>query len=226
MTPRKIEWGCQISHLTGSEPPCSTSQKRRSQSRPRDEGEPKKGRTDNEGWNNKVQVSIDWSTTGIQKPISKPDPHHPSFKPDLSETGKDQQPKLKSAVVPKGSQKLGGSCGALSRSQEQSLGQGGRTSNKTSGLTDPEKIELKEKPYHWIPTRVDRLDPKGYVEEIHTFRHFGWKSKTFALEIIVIAVSVLMSASSSPFWCSPTTCLKSLLGPDKVASKSLPNQTI
>ena len=134
MTPQKIEWGHQISHLDGSEPPHSTSQKRQSQSWSRGEGEPKKGRTDNEGRNNKVQVGIDWSTTGIQKPVSKPDPCHLSFKPDLSKTGPDQQPRLKSAVVPKGSQKSGG-----------------RTSNRTSGLTDPEKIELKEKP--------PRLDP-------------------------------------------------------------------
>ena len=187
MTPRKIEWGRQISCPTGLEPPRSTSQKRQSQSRPRDEGEPKKGQTDNEGRNNKVQVGIDWSTMGIQKPVSKPDPHHPSFKPDLSETGEDQQPRLKSAVVPKGSQKSGGPHSTPSGSREQSIGQGGRTSNKTSGLTDPEKIELKEKPYHWIPAWVNRLDQKGYVEEIHSFRHFNRKSKTFALEVIAIA---------------------------------------
>ena len=170
MTPQKIERGCQISHPNGLEPRHSTSQNRRSKSRPRGEGEPKKGWTDNEGQNNKVQVGIDWSTMGIQKPVSKPDPRHPPFKPDLSETGEDQQPRLKSAVVPKGSQKSGE-----------------RTSNKTSGLTDPEKIELKEKPYNWIPAWVNRLDPKGYMEEIHSFMHFGRKSKTFALEIIAIA---------------------------------------
>ena len=163
MTPRKIERGCQTTRATGSEAPRSTSQKRWSQSRPWDEGEPKKGHTDNEGRSNKVQVGIDWSTMGIQRPISRPDPWHPSFKPDLSEASKDQQPKVKSAVVSKGSQKMGGSCSATSRSQEQPVGQGGRTSNKTSGLTDPEKLELKEKPYQWIPARVDRLDPKGYM---------------------------------------------------------------
>ena len=54
-------------------------------------------------------------------------------------------------------------------------------------LTDPEKIELKEKPYHWIPAWVNRLDPKDYVEEIHSFRNFNQKSKTFALEVIAIA---------------------------------------
>ena len=74
MTPRKVDRGHQSSHTAGSEPPHSTSQKRRSQSRPRDEGEPKKGHTKNEGLSSKVQVGIDWSTTGIQKPVSKPDP--------------------------------------------------------------------------------------------------------------------------------------------------------
>ena len=74
MTPQKVDRGCQSSHMAGSEPPCSTNQKRRSQSRPRDEGEPKKGHMENEGRSSKVQVGIDWSTTGIQKPVSKPDP--------------------------------------------------------------------------------------------------------------------------------------------------------
>ena len=34
MTPRKVERGCQASRTAGQEPPRSTSQKRRSQSRP------------------------------------------------------------------------------------------------------------------------------------------------------------------------------------------------
>ena len=74
MTPQKVDRGCQSSRMAGSEPPHSTSQKRQSQSRPQDEGEPKKGCTENEGHSSKVQVRIDWSTTGIQKPVSKPDP--------------------------------------------------------------------------------------------------------------------------------------------------------
>ena len=73
MIPRKVDRGHQSSRMAGSEPPHSTSQKRRSQSRPRDEGEPKKGCTENEGRSSKVQVGIDWSTTGIQKPVSKLD---------------------------------------------------------------------------------------------------------------------------------------------------------
>ena len=34
--------------------------------------------------------------------------------------------------------------------------------------------------------RIHRLDPKGYVEEIHSFRHFHRNSKSFVLEIISI----------------------------------------
>ena len=183
MTPQKIERGRQTSHATGSEPPHSTSQKRRSQSQPRDEGEPKKGCTDNEGQSNKVQVGIDWSTMGIQKPVPKPDPQHPTFKPDLSGANKDPQPKVKLAVVSKGSQKQGGSSSAPPKPQEQP---GGKTSNKTSGLNDLEKLELKDKPYQWIAAQVNRLDLKGYMEEIHSFRHFNQSSKTFVLEIIAI----------------------------------------
>ena len=99
MTPWKVDRGHQSSRTASSEPPHSTSQKRRSQSQPRDKGEPKKGRTENEGRSSKVQVRIDWSTMGIQKPVSKPDPQHPSFKPDPSGVSKDQQPRVKSTVV-------------------------------------------------------------------------------------------------------------------------------
>ena len=101
MTPRKVERGHQSSRMAGPEPPHSTSQKRCSQSRPRDEGESKKGCMEGDRRSNKVQVRIDWSNTGIQKPISKPDPCHLSFKPDPSGVSSDQQPKVKSSVVPK-----------------------------------------------------------------------------------------------------------------------------
>ena len=41
-------------------------------------------------------------------------------------------------------------------------------------------------PFGWIVARIHRLDLKGYVEEIHSFRHFHRNSKSFALEIIAI----------------------------------------
>ena len=63
----------------------STSQKRRSQSCPQDEADSKKGQME-EGtsWSRKVQTGIDWANTGIHKPAPRPDPQHPSFKPDPS----------------------------------------------------------------------------------------------------------------------------------------------
>ena len=169
MTPWRVERGCQSSCMTGSEPPCSTSQKRHSQSRPRDEGESKKGHMEGDGRSNRVQVRINWSNTGIQKPISKPDPQHPSFKPDPSRVSSDQQLRVKSSVVPKESQKQSSSHSAPPGFQEPSKGQGGRTTSKTSGPTNLEKLELKEKLYRWIAERIHQLDPKGYVEEIHSF---------------------------------------------------------
>ena len=102
MTPQKVERGCQ--QHQDEEPPCSTSQKRRSQSRPRDEVDSKKGHTEGDGRSSKVQVGIDWANMGIQKPVPKPDSHHPSFKPDPSRAGNDPLPRMKSAVVPKSSQ--------------------------------------------------------------------------------------------------------------------------
>ena len=169
MTPQKVERGCQSSHTAGQEPPRSTSQKRHSQSRPRDEVDSKKGCTEGNGRSSKVQVGIDWSNTGIQKPVSKPDPRHPSFKPDPSGASSNQQPWVKSSVVPKGSQKQSSSHSAPPRSQEPSEGQSRKASSKTSGLTESEKLELKEKPYCWIVAQIHHLDPKGYMEEIHSF---------------------------------------------------------
>ena len=186
MTPRKIDRGHQSSHTASSEPSRSTSQKRRSQSRPWDEGEPKKGCMKNEGQSSKVQVGIDWSTMGIQKPVSKPDLQHPSFKPDPSGVSKDQQPQVKSTVVSKASQKQSSTHGTPPSLPEQSEGQSGRTSKKTSGPVNPEKVELRDKPYNWIVARIHRLDPKDYVEEIHSLRHFHRNSKSFVLEIISI----------------------------------------
>ena len=78
MTPRKIDRGRQP-HKE-QETQRAVSQKRQSQSRPRDEADPKKGRTESEGKPGKIQAVFDWSTTGIQKPIPKPDSCPPSSK--------------------------------------------------------------------------------------------------------------------------------------------------
>ena len=173
MTPQKVERGHQQNQ--DQEPPHSTSQKRCSQYRPRDEVDSKKGHTKGDGRSSKVQVGIDWANMGIQKPVPKPDSHHPSFKADLSRASDDLLPWMKSAVVPKGSQRQGSSCSTTTRPQEQSGGQGERSNSGTSRpgpaklLGDPEKGELKEKSYDWIAACIHHLDPKGYVEEINSF---------------------------------------------------------
>ena len=68
-----------------------------------------------------------------------------------------------------------------------------KTEAKSSGLGpakylgDPEKREVKDKSYDWIARHMARLDLKGFVEEINSFRHFNHNSKTFAFEIIALA---------------------------------------
>ena len=192
---RSTSWVVQESGL-------STSQKRRSQSHPRDEADSKKGHTEEGATRKKVQVGIDWANTGIQNLVSKPDPQHPSFKPDPSgATDSPPPPRVKSSVSMRGSH----------RSSSQMIGcrtatpasQGSRTeSNKTgtsktevkaTGLGptrypgDPEKREVKDKSYDWIARRMAQLDPKGFVEEINSFRYFDRNSKTFAFEVIALA---------------------------------------
>ena len=136
---------------------------------------------EDDGRPNRVQVRINWSNTGIQKPVPKPDSRHPSFKPDPSRGSNDQQPRVKSSVVLKDPQKQGSSHSA------PPAGLGGKPTSKNSGSNDPEKIELKEKLYNFIAEWIHRLDLQGYMEEIHSFRHFHWNSKGFTLEIIMIA---------------------------------------
>ena len=185
MTPCKIERGCQSSRATGQEPSCSTSQKRRSQSRPQDEADPKKGRTEGDGRTSKVQVGIDWSLMGNQKPIPKLDPKHPSFKPDpLGDNTASQQSRTKSIVTQKGLHKL--STRSAPAGSELSEGQINKAGGRTPGMSNAEKTELKEKPYHWISARIHHLDPRGYEEEIHSFWHFQHNQTSFALKIIVI----------------------------------------
>ena len=108
MTPHKVDCGWQPNKEQESQR--AGSQKRWSQSQPHDEADPKKGRTEGEGKSGKIQVGIDWTTTGIQKPIAKPDSCHPSFKRDVSGASGGQPPCIKSTVV-KGSQRhTSGSC--------------------------------------------------------------------------------------------------------------------
>ena len=173
MTPRKVDHGWQPNKEQESQ--WAGSQKRWSQSRPRDEADPKKGRTEGEGKSSKIQVGIDWTTTGIQKPVSKPDSCHPSFKPDVSEASGDQPPRMKSTVV-KGS-------------RDRTCGQEGRSSRTSSNtqLGDPEKKEIRDKPHRWIKCRVKCLDLAGYMEEINSLCYFWRNAGCFALQIVAIA---------------------------------------
>ena len=91
---------------------------------------------------------------GYLETLSKPDSHPPSFKPDVSGASGDQPPRIKSTVG-KGSQK-------------------GRSSHTPSNtqLGDLKKKEIRDKPHWWIESWVKRLDPAGYMEEIHSMRYF------------------------------------------------------
>ena len=167
MTPQKVEHG----HQPGRDQDSSSrpqSQKRWSQSRPRDEASAKKGRTDGDNHLKKIQVGIDLANTGIGKPIPKPDSKHPSFKADPS--GVDEpQPRMKSTITkPK---------------------QPSETQEKDSGKKkeDAEKKVLQDKPHHWIEARVKRLDPGGYPDEVKSLRYFGRNARDFALGIVAIA---------------------------------------
>ena len=180
MTPHKIDCGRQPNKEQESQ--WAGSQKRQSQSQPHDEANPKKGRTEGEGKSGKIQVGIDWTNTGIWKPISKPDSHHPSFKLDVSGASGDQPPRMKSTVV-KGSQRHTSGCQDRTCSQE---GRPPHTSSNTQ-LGDPEKKEIRDKPHRWIKSRVKCLDLAGYMEEINSLRYFGRNAGCFALQIVAIA---------------------------------------
>ena len=167
MTPRKVERGRQPGRDqdSSSRPP---SQKRRSQSRPRDEASAKKGRTDGDNWLGKIQVGIDWANMGIGKPVPKPDSKHPSFKADPF--GVDEpQPRMRSTVTkPK---------------------QPSETQEKDSGKKkeDAEKKVLQDKPHRWIEAHVKRLDLGGYLDEVKSLRYFGRNACDFAMGIVAIA---------------------------------------
>ena len=139
MTPCKIDRGRQP-HKE-QETQWAVSQKRRSQSQPRDEADPKKGRMESEGKPGKIQVSIDWSTTGIQKPVSKLDSHPPSSKLHVSGT-------VVRPTMAKESQKH------VSASRVRT----DLSCTPNAQLGDQEKREIKDKSHRWIEARVRCLD--------------------------------------------------------------------
>ena len=168
MTPCKIDCGRQP-HKE-QEPQQAVSQKRQSQSRPCNQADPKKGRMEGKGKPSKIQVSIDWSTTGIQKPVSKPDSHPPFSKLDVS------GPSVRSTVA-KVSQKH-----ASTSRTRTSL-----SHTPNTQLGNPEKREIKNKPHRWIEALIKCLDLAGYMEEINSLHHFGRNASCFALQIVAIA---------------------------------------
>ena len=180
MTPRKVDHGRQPNKEQESQ--WAGSQKQRSQFQPHDEANPKKGRTEGKGKSGKIQVSIDWTITGIQKPVSKPDSCPPSFKPDVSGASGDQPPRKKSTVV-KGSQRH------TSGSRDRTCGQEGKSSCTSSNtqLGDPEKKELRNKLHRWIESQIKCLDLAGYMEEINSMHYFRRNASCFALQIVAIA---------------------------------------
>ena len=153
MTPRKItergrqpersqEPGRSTSRVA-QESSWSISQKRHSQSCPRDEGDSKKGRMeDGATRGRKVQIGIDWANTGIQKPVPKPNPQHPSFRPDPSGAVDSlSPPQIKSSVSARGSQwpqreSHSTGCHTASASQKSKTGkvETNKTEAKGSGL--------------------------------------------------------------------------------------------
>ena len=161
MTPRKIDRGRQP-HKE-QETQRAVSQKCRSQSWPRDEADPKKGSTESEGKPSKIQVSIDWLTMGIQKPVSKPDSCPPSSKLNVYGTS------VRSTVA-KESQKHA----SVSRTRTD------LSCTPNTQLGDLEKREIKDKPHRWIEARVRCLDLAGYMEEINSLRCFGRNAGCFA----------------------------------------------
>ena len=169
MMPRKIDHGRQ----PHKEPEAQrvVSQKRRSQSWPRDEADPKRGRTEGDEKPGKVQASLDWSTTAIQKPVSKLDSCAPSSKPGMS---------VKSTVT-----KVSHRHASASQIRTGPEGKSSRTSDPQLG--DQEKREIWEKPHRWIESHVKRLDPAGYMEEINSLRYFGRNAGCYALRIVAIA---------------------------------------
>ena len=168
MTPHKIDRGRQP-HKE-QEPQWAVSQKCQSQSQPCNKADPKKGRTEGKGKPGKIQVGIDWSTTGIQKPVSKPDFHPPSSKLDVS------GPSVRSTVA-KVSQKH-----ASTSRTRTSL-----SCTPNAQLGDPEKREIKDKPHRWIEARVKCLDPASYMEEINSLHYLRRNAGCFALQIVAIA---------------------------------------
>ena len=204
MTPRKVERrrqpgrGSKTSDRPGSR--SQSGQKRRSTSRARDEVDSKKGKTDTGsvgatgGKDRRVTVGIDWQTTGIEDPTPKSS--HPSFKPDRSGTSKSPpEPKVKSAVITKGSSTGSTKAVETSRRRSQTPARSPKKKNekpqkppgfKSKDRKLSEKEFVRDQAHHWIAAQANRLDPQGYVEETRSLRFFGHQQVLYGLELVAI----------------------------------------
>ena len=88
---------------------------------------------------------------------------------------------MKSTVTRKSHQRHA----SVSRTGTSSHGKSSHT--PSAQLGDLEKREIKEKPHRWIESRVKRLDPASYMEEINSLRYFRRNTGCFALQIVAIA---------------------------------------
>ena len=227
MTPRKVERGHQSSRMTGQEPPCSTSQKRHSQSQPRDEVDSKKDRTEGDGRSSKVQVGIDWSNTGIQKPVPKLDPRHLSFKPDPSGASSNQQPWVKS-LYPRDPKNRVALVVLHPDPKNHPRDRAERPAVRPLGLLIQRSWNSKRSlitglwPGSTIWTRKDmwkRFTPSNI--SIGTQRASHLKLS----RLLTGAANVLMSDFIIPYPHFPITYSMNLPGLDRVVDKSLPNPT-
>ena len=201
MTPRKVERGRAPGRGSdASEKPASHSQSghmRRSASRGSDDCDSKRGKRDSgpvgavAGKDRKVVTGIDWSTAAIEKPARK-NPQHPSFKPDHGGTSKfPPEPKIKSAVVLKGTAKATGTSGRRSQTpgrspRKEKVPPGFKAKDREQGKKEKEKEFVRDQAHHWIARRGDGLDPKGYAEETNSLRFFGHHKVLYGLEMVAI----------------------------------------
>ena len=200
MTPRKVDRGRQQGRSSAApDKPASRSQsgqKRRSGSRGREEVDPKKGKKDGgpvgatAGKDKRVGTGIDWQTAVIEK-SSKKTSQHPSFKPDRGGTTKSPpEPKIKAAVVAKGTDKASESSARRNQTPSRSPQKKGKRQGprgfKTKDRELTEKELVRDQAHHWVAQRADRLDPEGYREEANSLQYFGHNKVLYGLEMVAI----------------------------------------
>ena len=128
--------------------------------------------------------------------ILTPKSFHASFKPDRSRSSKPPpEPKVKSAVVAKGSSTGSTKAAESSKPRSQTPARSPKKKNEKSqkppGFKSKdrklsEKELVRDQAHHWIAAQANRLDPKGYVEETRSLRFFGHQQVLYGLELVAI----------------------------------------